>query len=151
MKSLCLHFFSAEYIGIFVKISSVWCTLVISLCYFYWMIRRHENLTKYACNEWLPRLIEIWYDWMLRGKNAMEKNIFIFSRYSWWQGFYLWYCMVLSFLEGAGIGRPFVNEGHDVQVILCWYQRSQHPSGGISVSSLLEHQHLPQLDLQNEL
>lgn len=48
--------------------------------------------------------------------------------------------MVLSLLEGAGIGRTFLSEGDDVQVIFCWHQRSQHPSGGISVSSPLGHQ-----------
>lgn len=52
--------------GILVKISSVSCIPIIRHYCLYWIIRRHENITKCDCHEWLPGLIEVWCDWMLK-------------------------------------------------------------------------------------
>lgn len=52
--------------GILVNISSVSCIPIIRHYCPYWMFGRPENITKHACNEWLPGLIEVWCDWMLK-------------------------------------------------------------------------------------
>lgn len=53
LEQASFSFLLGDVVGILVKITSVSCISIIRR-YFYWVIRRYENHTKYAYCEWLP-------------------------------------------------------------------------------------------------